>query len=88
MQNFVFQIGQVRPGNSDIVFRIPVKTHEISNQRRFGLHCPLYSYSMRRTFQLRNTYSPFFQNLKGQKAHTSIFGYISHSEIQGQAKLM
>ena len=44
--NFVFQIGQenyVRPGNSDfIILRIPVKTHEIFNKRRFGLPCPQY----------------------------------------------
>ena len=34
----------MRPSNSDhIILRIPVKTHEISSQRRFGLPCPLYS---------------------------------------------
>ena len=36
MQNFVYQICQARPGNSDIILHILVKTHEISNQRRFG----------------------------------------------------
>ena len=38
----------MRPGNSDfIILRIPVKTHEIFNQRRFELPCPLYvNYSM------------------------------------------
>ena len=37
----------MRPGNIDIILRIPVKTHEISNQRRFGLPCPLdVNYSM------------------------------------------
>ena len=29
------------PGNRDIILHIPVKTHAISNQRRFGLPCPL-----------------------------------------------
>ena len=47
----------MRPGNSEIILRILVKTHEISNQRRFGLLCPLQyivNYSMGVTQEFLN----------------------------------